>query len=401
MKRRPAHVARFLGLLLSIGLGGISHGSEIWEQPRTPAIQPQDLQVTGLSAKDCGVCHTEIYGEWALSVHAAAWVDPQFQAELHKDPGVGWLCLNCHTPLTNQQQWLVTESGTIRDPDVITNPTFDEALRGEGITCLSCHWTENGIASAHSDVTAPHKTVYTPSLTTDAVCTSCHQAKARLEDALVCHFNTGEEKSDAGIEGACSSCHMPRVERAMAVGAPIRTGGRHLWPGSGLGKGVGPAVPGLDGLDVALIHASIDGDNGVRVSFKLQNARAGHKLPTGDPERFLRVVASIHSVDGSELDRKEWRIGQRWEWSPIARQLSDNRLKPAETRKLQWNTSQTTSVSEVRLIVEHVRLSEENRRYHVELARKGHPGPSVEALQQYPGKRTVFSSSWPLEAVTR
>jgi len=401
MKRSPAHMGRFLGFILPALFSGISLGSEAWEKPRTPGIQAQELQVTGLSAKDCGVCHTEIYAEWAQSVHASAWVDPQFQAELHKDPGVGWLCLNCHTPLTNQQQWLVTESGTVRDPDVIANPTFDASLQNEGITCLGCHWTEGGIASVHSDVNAPHKTVYTPSLTTDAVCTSCHQAKARLEDALVCHFNTGEEKSDAGIKETCTACHMPRVERSMAVGAPARSGGRHLWPGSGLGKGVGPAVPGLDGLDVTLGEAVVSSEDGLRVSFNVQNARAGHKLPTGDPERHLRVVASIHSADGLELDRKEWRIGQRWEWSPVARQISDNRLKPGESRKLEWHTPQTASVSEVRLIVEHVRLSDENRQYHVELAQQGHPGPSVEALQQYPGKRTVFSSSWPLQAVTR
>jgi hypothetical protein len=401
MKYRPSHIAWLLGISLWVLFGGIGHGSEVWKQPRTPAIQAQDLNVTGLSAKDCGVCHTEIYGEWAQSVHAAAWVDPQFQAELHKDPGVGWLCLNCHTPLTNQQQWLVTEPGIIREPDVVTNPTFDGDLQSEGVTCLSCHWTENGIASVHSDVNAPHKTVYTPSLKTDAACTSCHQAKARLEDALVCHFNTGDEKSDAGIEGACSSCHMPRVERSMAVGAPVRTGGRHLWPGSGLGKGVGPAVPGLDGLDVALGDAVIDAGGDVRFSFSLQNARAGHKLPTGDPERFLRVVASIHLADGTELDRREWRIGQVWEWSPVAKQLSDNRLTPGETRSLEWHTAQTASPSEVRLVVEHVRLSDKNRQYHVELAQQGHPGPSVEALEQYPGKRTVFSSSWPLQVVTR
>jgi len=159
-------------------------------------------------------------------------------------------------------------------------------------------------------------------------------------------------------------------------------------------------VPGLDGLDVVLGDLSVRPDGGIAVSFHLKNARAGHNLPTGDPERFLRVVATVHGSDGAEVDRKEWRIGQRWQWSPVAKQLSDNRLKPGESRALEWRPSQTTLVGDVRLVVEHVRLSEENRQYHLKLAQQGHPGPSVEAIQQYPGKRTVFSGTWPLPSVS-
>ena len=69
-------------------------GAVPWERPHTPVVDPAALGVTGLKASDCSTCHTEVASEWSTSTRAAAWVDPQFQAELHKDPEVGWLCLS-------------------------------------------------------------------------------------------------------------------------------------------------------------------------------------------------------------------------------------------------------------------------------------------------------------------
>ena len=169
-------------------------GAVPWERPRTPVVDPAALGVTGLKASDCSTCHTEVASEWSTSTHAAAWVDPQFQAELHKDPEVGWLCLNCHTPLANQQPSLVTAHEDIRAPITTPNHSFDSELRDEGVTCLTCHWREDGIATTRTDARAPHALVVDPDLGGDATCTVCHQATARLEDALVCHFNTGAEK---------------------------------------------------------------------------------------------------------------------------------------------------------------------------------------------------------------
>ncbi|NOY24785.1 MAG: hypothetical protein GXP62_02840, partial [Oligoflexia bacterium] len=58
-----------------------------WWSPRVPPRAPLP-GTTGNRAKDCGMCHTQIYAEWKTSTHAAAWRDPQFQQEMHKDPNV-------------------------------------------------------------------------------------------------------------------------------------------------------------------------------------------------------------------------------------------------------------------------------------------------------------------------
>ncbi|MBP8137357.1 MAG: hypothetical protein KAY61_04065, partial [Candidatus Eisenbacteria bacterium] len=62
----------------------------VFEQPFAGQRVPKGLK--SLSAAECGSCHVAIYREWRQSVHAQAWADPQFRAELAKQPGVSWLC---------------------------------------------------------------------------------------------------------------------------------------------------------------------------------------------------------------------------------------------------------------------------------------------------------------------
>jgi len=356
-------------------------GAESWWAPAVPVIDPNSMGLSGLTAKDCGDCHEAIYDEWRRSTHAAAWVDPQFQAELSKDPAVAWLCLNCHTPVSNQQAELVAQSGITRDPPTQRNARFDESLREEGVTCLSCHWRPEGIAAPHKDVTAPHATVYAPELKTDRACTSCHQAVARLDDTLVCHFDTAGEKRRAGIQTSCGDCHMPRIERAVATGGPVRNSGSHLWPGSGIGKGLWEGPHGLDSLQV--IAPTVDKVG--RLSFTLHNAKAGHMLPTGDPERFLRVTAATVDAQGRTRDEKTWRIGQEWVWHPKAKKLSDNRLQVDERRRYEWRPKQPAEKWLLR--IEHVRLSADNLAYHLSLL---DDESSRERLKNYPISRVLF-----------
>ena len=370
-----------IGVYLLAGISVVLIAARSWEQPKTPNL------AAGQKASDCGVCHTEIYAEWKQSTHAQAWTDVQFQAELHKDPEVGWMCLNCHTPLANQQAYLVNTTDSIRNIDRIRNPAFDPAWQAEGVTCLSCHWTNEGIASAHKNVNAPHPTVYSPELKRDSLCNECHQAVARIEDNLVCHFNTGQEKLDAGVTESCQECHMPSVERVMALGGPVRTGGRHLWAGSGIPKGDESTHPGLDALDFKVTaQAQAAPGEQVPVVITLVNERAGHMVPSGDPERTVVV-----RIEGPAGNVEEWRIGQVWEWHPVSRKLSDNRLKPKEARDHQWSFTMPTEDVELKVSVDHVRMSSENLNYHIEKAEKGHPGPSAEALRAYPTKRRLFS----------
>ena len=363
-----------------------------WQLPRTPVIEPFP-GTTGISAASCGQCHAEIYAEWKTSTHAHAWVDPQFQAELHKDPEVAWLCINCHTPMGNQQERLHTPTDQVRAPKVVDNPGFDRELQQEGITCLTCHWRADGIAAVHDDVVAPHPTVYVPELRTEDTCTSCHQAVARLEDALVCTFNTGQEWADAAPGKTCPECHMPPQRRASAPGSPERAGGRHTWPGSLIAKDTPTAdervlmeadwVPGID----LVLHAPTKAKAGERVtvSITVTNARAGHLVPTGDPERYLDVGLVALDPTGAPLSAAELRIGQKWEWWPVARRLSDNRLAPGESKvvKMMVEVPDLAGSFAVTGWVDHVRISPENAAYH--------------DLGDYPTRRRVYTRDATIE----
>ncbi|MEO0603746.1 MAG: multiheme c-type cytochrome, partial [Myxococcota bacterium] len=102
--------------------------------------------IASMSAETCAACHVDIAEEWRRSVHAQAWDDPQFQAEIGKSDN-RWLCVNCHTPLVAQQAKLTV--GLVDDdverPRWIDNPRFDAALQREGLNCAGCHVREDGI----------------------------------------------------------------------------------------------------------------------------------------------------------------------------------------------------------------------------------------------------------------
>lgn len=292
--------------------------------------------VGSLSAKSCGACHIEIYNEWAESTHAHAWVDPQYQAEIAKSDN-RWLCLHCHTPLLVQQdRWAIgLTDGDVEAPVLVDNASFDPELREEGITCAACHVRDGVIVGPGlEDSRPPHAVRAEAVFAGQDVCLRCHQAVATYPGkTFTCTFKTGEEwvAGPYDDEGkGCKDCHMPQVERAVAVGGPIRKVRTHGWRGAGIAKvaGVQPPVstnpPGLE------LTAQWGADG---LSVTMRNERAGHRLPTGDPERWVQVDVHFEDDTGAAIGAP-WshHMGQTWEWWPTPKQLSDNRLQPREER---------------------------------------------------------------------
>lgn len=402
------------GLLLAgLGLGVAAADTELparleelvdrpWWRPRAPLHEPLP-GTTGSTAAACGQCHIEIYAEWKASIHAHAWTDAQFQKELHKDPEVAWICINCHTPVAGQQEELVEwdpEQG-VRAVDRRPNPEHDPVWQDEGITCMTCHWRPEGIAAPHADVQAPHPTVHAPELLEAELCTSCHQADVRLEDSLVCHFTTGQEwreelAASLGLQGdaeppPCQSCHMEEVVRPVAPGFPPRVTRRHSWPGSLIPKDDAPPEelaqwagwePGVD-LE---IHLPAEAAPGQRVDavVTVENDRAGHRVPTGDPERYLWLSVRVEDPSGAGLAGLQARMGQRWIWWPLAVKLDDDRVRPGEVRRFVVPFVLPEQGATVHARLEHYRISPENAAFH--------------ELEGYPTHRVVAEVSQPLAA---
>lgn len=352
-----------------------------------PAVPP-DAQIAGISgmkAADCAPCHAEIVAEWRTSTHAAAWKDPQFQQELAKDPGVAYLCINCHTPAAAQQAQLHAPTALLRSPVVSPNPAYDPAFQDEGVSCMSCHYRPGGqIAAAHEGVQAPHPTVYAPELREAGTCTTCHQAVTRVEDTLICTFNTGAEWEEAAPGMACPACHMPEIARSHAVGAPIRVGGRHTFPGSLIPKKAAYTPEELAIIGEWAPGATLRGERtegGLRLH--LRNERAGHRLPTGDPERQL-YLRLLRADTGAIL--WEERIGQTWTWWPRAERTADNRLARGEARTYDVPLPDGRAAGLI-VRLDHERISEKNATMH--------------GLRDYARARTVIeldAASLPLAA---
>jgi len=342
-----------------------SVGRPRYEQPLVTSLAPAD-GVGSLSAKACGGCHQAIAQEWAMSTHAHAWTDVQYQAELTKS-GNRWLCLNCHTPLLAQQdRWPVgLQADDVELPLLVENPAFDAGLRSEGITCAACHVRDGVIhGPGLPDSVAPHPVTVDETLRDNRVCERCHQATATYPGkGFICVFDTGNEWSAGPYpseDKGCPECHMPTVERPAARGGPVRTVRTHGWRGAGIPKdqGAHPPVaanpPGLALTGEWLPDA---------LSLTLTNARAGHRLPTGDPERWVLVELSWTDRFGEQLGETwQHRIGQTWEWWPEPKKLADNRLAPRESRTMR--VSRPAGAVAARIEASSHRMSVETADYH-------------------------------------
>src|SRR5207245_10111912 len=178
-------------------------------------------------------CHREIYEAWNTSYHAQAFTDPFFRAYWRKD-GEVWICLNCHTPLANQQPALITEVPRNRVEKAVTapNPDYDQALQQEGITCAGCHVRDGVILGPFDDSVAPHPTQLDPKFRTTEICYRCCQVpKAPCQS-----YNVGPWGKFPRSEGTCcarerrSICHiwhMPDDRRTVGKRTPNSGGARH------------------------------------------------------------------------------------------------------------------------------------------------------------------------------
>ena len=293
---------------------------------------PVGLQ--SLKAEECGSCHVEIYKEWKSSIHAHAFRDPFFQAYWKKDNNI-WVCLNCHTPLENQQPTLIQDlpRGRVEKAFEIPNYRYDPDYQQEGVTCAACHVRDGIILGPYDDSVAPHPTQFDPSFRTTQVCYRCHN----VVSGPMQFYNAGPCGTYPEYEGKffmkekgliCQSCHMPEVERPVAEDSPIRFGRRHVWRGGHDPDMIKRAVA------VQVKAEPLTPQPGEEVTFTLTliNAGAGHKIPTGDPDRHFTVEFTVRDPTGKIVQQQSDTMGRWILWQPVILEVYDNRLLPLASR---------------------------------------------------------------------
>jgi nitrate/TMAO reductase-like tetraheme cytochrome c subunit len=355
----------FLNLLSSDTVTGFSNKWEV-------AIPQQEIPegLNSLSSIECGSCHLAQFEEWQNSTHALAWKDPQFQAEIAKETSP-YMCINCHTPLQNQQPNIVTGliGGDVYQPVSHKNALFDQELQQEGINCAACHVRDGAIIGSTLSNTAPHKSVADREFLSEQLCISCHNATAVITPDLVCSFETGDEWA-AGPYFAtknCVDCHMPPTTRPLTKDSLAKPGKMHYFMGSGIAKHDTLNVERLDGLEFIFddILSHYTSKDSLRLSVMVTNKFAGHKVPTGDPERFILTTLSIYDMAANKLVGQDtFRIGEEWIWYPEAKKIADNNLFPGESREYQMRIKLPTGNYEFVLASYKYRTTRELANYN-------------------------------------
>jgi len=133
-------------------------------------------------------------------------------------------------------------------------------------------------------------------------------------------------ESNSGIWAArgyiCQDCHMPAVNRPLMTGFPSREGKKHLWPG-------GYSTKQLQ--KVFTFKAKKEQDY---LTITITNSGAGHKAPTGDPDRFIVLDFIWVDESGQEILLESVKFKRSIIWQPIMFVWSDNRLSPGESTSI-------------------------------------------------------------------
>lgn len=132
---------------------------------------------------------------------------------------------------------------------------------------------------------------------------------------------------------------MPSTTRQIAKGYENKKSRYHFFPGSGIPKFDSADTRGLNGLGIYPSEIRTEYSVSDSIVFKLTviNEHAGHKLPTGDPERFFNISFSLTNEIGDTVLTKKERIGEKWQWHPEVIKLADNNLLPGEERQFTFS----------------------------------------------------------------
>lgn len=299
---------------------GVRFTEAFWQFPvpfqeTPPSYYPN--RVSNLDPASCGSCHQEQYADWRRTRHALS-MSPGIRGQLiDADRAFVSGCLQCHTPLSEQYDYLPSSTGSW-----VTNERFDSTLQSHGLVCASCHVRAHqrfgppfsAVRSSAAVIGEGHHggAVTSAAYEDSRFCSPCHQfdeGGVGLNGKLLENtYNEWLQSPQARAGQTCQTCHMP--DR------------RHTW------KGIHDPDMVRDALEL-----SVDLERNrraVRARVRLTNEGAGHHLPTYVTPAILVTVrlldASGGSVPGTEAVRA---IQRRVSLLPgDFKELFDTRIPP-------------------------------------------------------------------------
>jgi len=252
-------VGRALGAWLALGGVAVAGLIVACAGPSPPTHEAVDHEpcsrASAAEAVDCGRCHAAIHAEWRGSGHATAFEDSVFRAEY--DPAPSPFCADCHA------------AGRARHGHGAH----------DGVDCASCH---SGATDAPAEAS-------TAGMAGAEACAACHQfafppgelgTHGTYDPADPLQDTVHEwQASDAARDGiGCVDCHMPWV----SDGGDARHRSHRL---------VGAGEPALVREAIVATASARALAEGLEVTVTLAPGEVGHRVPTGDMFRRLRVAA--------------------------------------------------------------------------------------------------------------
>ena len=264
----------------------------------------QERAATGDPAA-CARCHPAEHAEWIGSRHAAAWVDPVFQAEFAR--GRAAWCVGCHAPAAP-------------DPTAVDDRD-PRAARGVG--CDGCHLRGGRMVSSGAAPGSPHRTLVDPAFGGADSCAGCHEfrfpvlgrrglleryTREPMQETVSQWRRSGPGAAAVG----CADCH-----------AAAATPAGHGFPGSHDPEMVASALE---------LSACRDAGRGT-ITAVLTNRGAGHNVPSGGVDR--RMVLRAWRSSAPEL-LVEAMFGRRFR--PLRgggkQTVSDTTIPPGRSGRL-------------------------------------------------------------------
>lgn len=271
----------------------------------------------------CQLCHADYVKEWADSFHGKAWTDEVYIAAKNATPkDKQATCNPCHAP--NPTQLALGKAPTLRAKD-----------QNQGVACVSCHQIPGGKPDEIGTIVGPfavdqmvkgHANKQDKTIATDPrICISCHGT-----DKDHNQYDSWKGSSYEKEGKSCQSCHMPEVKRAIfdKKGGLPKDAHKHTMPGAH-----DPAMV----KKAALMDASVAAG---KLTVKVTNDGAGHNFPGGG-EREVVLLVTVTGADGKEAASYRETFDLR---------KKDNRIKPKETRSLEFEAKAVTGTVKLKLI---------------------------------------------------
>jgi len=306
--------------------GGIIWGG--W----SPASAQQDIA-------NCGSCHEAVYGEWKASMHAQAWTNPVFQADLAAQAEADREeCRTCHV------------ADAIFYYGVGEKPVARGDALDFGVNCITCHMDDfaamRGPFGAESTGHSSEQDAVFTEGRSEALCLTCHGREETPDHNILPGYR---ERTGEKAEKVCVDCHMPAVTRAHSTDTmqlleiPERPGRQHTFHGANVPEKVAGALS----LSIAR-----DGNN---ATVRVENSGAGHGIPGGGTKTLVIDVVA-RDGGGAALKTQQERVTQA-EYIGPGQERSFPFVVPENTAdinvRVRYQYSSRQSESDWRDVTEH------------------------------------------------